>query len=151
MTTVSVRRNVQASPARVWSLATDIDRWPETMSGIEGVEVLAQPDFGVGTRWRETRTLMGRQATEEMWVTALDEGRSYTVESDSHGAHYVSVFTFRPDDGGTDIELSFTGQPSSGVAKVLATVTGPLARRSVTKALQQDLDDLAAAAERTES
>jgi carbon monoxide dehydrogenase subunit G len=147
MTTVNVHRSVQASPARVWSSATDIDRWSETMSGIDAVEVLDKPDFGVGTRWRETRTLMGRQATEEMWVSAVDEGRSYTVESDSHGTHYVSVFTFRPTDTGTDVEMSFTGEPSSPVARVLAAVTGPLARRAVAKALQQDLDDLAAAAE----
>jgi carbon monoxide dehydrogenase subunit G len=148
MTTVSVSRTAMADPARVWALATDIAGWAETMSGIDAVEVLERPAFGVGTRWRETRTMMGRPATEEMWVSALEEGRSYTVESDSHGAHYTSVFTFRPTPaGGTEISLTFTGEASGRGARLLAALTAPLARRSVAKALEQDLIDLARAAE----
>lgn len=148
MTTVTVQRTVQASPERLWSVATDIDRWAETMSGIDAVEVIDKPEFGVGTRWRETRTLMRRQATEEMWVTAVDEGRSYTVESESRGARYVSVLTLRPTGTGTEVEMSFTGEPGNRLAKMLATLAAPLARGAVVKALQQDLDDLATAAER---
>jgi len=149
MTTVSVRRVAQAGPGRVWAVATDIDSWPETMSGIDRVEVLASPEFGVGTRWRETRTMLGKQATEEMWVSAVDEGRSYTVAAESHGTHYLSVFTVTPvGDGSTEIELTFTGEPAGRLAKVLAAVTGPLARRSVAKALARDVDDLVAVAER---
>lgn len=150
MTTVSVHRTVKASPSRVWDLATDIERWSTTMSGIDAVEVLAVPEFDVGTRWRETRTMMGKKATEEMWVSAVEPGRSYTVEAESHGTHYVSEFRFEPvGEDGTRIDLTFAGQPSSGVARAVAAVTGPLARRSVAKALQRDLDDLAAAAERS--
>lgn len=148
MTTVSVTRTAAADPARVWALATDIGSWAQTMSGIDAVEVLERPEFGVGTRWRETRTMMGRPSTEEMWVTAVEEGRSYTVEADSHGAHYTSVFTFRPAGaGGTEIELTFTGEASGRGARLLSALTAPLARRSVAKALQQDLVDLARAAE----
>ncbi len=34
-------------------------------------------DFGVGTTWRETRVMFGREATEVMEIVAVDEGRSY--------------------------------------------------------------------------
>lgn len=149
MTTVTTQRTVQAPTERVWALATDIARWPETLSGVDRVEVLSGDGFGPGTRWRETRTMLGRQATEEMWVTAVDPGRSYTVEAESHGARYVSTFTFTattPQQ--TEVVLTFGAEPQGTVAKVLAKVTGPLASRSVAKALQKDLDDLAAAAEK---
>lgn len=149
MSGVTTRRTIQAPAERVWELATDIAAAERTMSGIDRVEMLSEGAFGPGTRWRETRTMFGRPATEEMWVTAVDEGRSYTVEAESHGAHYVSTFTFTavsPDR--TEVVLSFDARPLSTVTKVLAKVTAPLASWSVTKGLQKDLDDLAAAAER---
>jgi carbon monoxide dehydrogenase subunit G len=149
MSGVTTRRTVQAPVERVWEVATDIPGSERTLSGIDRVEMLSEGAFGPGTRWRETRTMFGRSATEEMWVTAADPQRSYTVEAESHGAHYVSMFTFTavsPDR--TEVVLSFDARPLGLVTKVLAKVTAPLASRSVTKALQKDLDDLAAAAER---
>jgi uncharacterized membrane protein len=149
MQDVEVRRHVAAPVERVWSLATDLAGAPAVMSGIDSVEVLTPGPFAVGTRWRETRTMMGRSATEEMTVTAVDPGRGYTVEAESSGVRYVSTFAFaEAADGGTDVRMSFGGTPSSAVARVLVAVTGPLARRSVAKALDRDLADLAAAAER---
>lgn len=148
MRDVEVRRHVAAPVERVWAVATDLAGAPGVMSGIDSVEVLMPGPFGVGTRWRETRTVMGRSATEEMTVTAVEPGRAYTVAAESSGVRYVSTFGSAPAaDGGTDVRMTFGGTPSSAVARVLVAVTGPLARRSVAKALGRDLADLAAAAE----
>ena len=149
MQDVEIRRHVAAPVQRVWDVATDLPGSPQVIQGIDAVEVLTPGPFGVGTRWRETRTMMGRSATEEMTVTAVEPQRSYRVEAASRGAHYVSTFAFAPSaDGGTDVTTTFGGQPTSTVARVLGAVTAPLGRRAVTKALEQDLRDIAAAAER---
>jgi uncharacterized membrane protein len=149
MSAVTTRKTIEAPVERVWELATDIPGSERTFRGIDRVEMLSQGAFGPGTRWRETRTMLGRKATEEMWVTAVDAGRSYTVEAESHGAHYVSTFTFTATSPArTEVVLDFDARPQGMVTKVLAKVTAPLASRSVAKALQADLDDLAAAAER---
>jgi carbon monoxide dehydrogenase subunit G len=148
MSGVTTSRTIQAPVERVWELATDIAGSEQTMRGIDRVEMLSEGAFGPGTRWRETRTMFGRAATEEMWVTAVDPRRSYTVEAESHGAHYVSTFTFTATSREeTEVVLSFDARPLGTVTKVLATVTAPLASRSVGRALRRDLDDLAAAAE----
>lgn len=42
----------------VWDLATDLSTWSE-LTDVE-VDALTTDDFGVGTRWRETRKMMGR-------------------------------------------------------------------------------------------
>ena len=140
-----------AAPVQqVWQVATDLPGSPEVLRGVDAVEVLTPGPFGVGTRWRETRAMMGRSATEEMTVTAVEPQRSYRVESESRGARYVSTLAFAPSaDGGTDMTMSFGGRPTSTVARVIGAVTAPLGRRAVAKALQQDLDDIAAAAERS--
>jgi carbon monoxide dehydrogenase subunit G len=147
MQDIRLTRHVAAPVDTVWDLATDLAGAPGTLSGVTRVEVLTPGPFGVGTRWRETRTMLGRDATEEMAVTAIERHRSYTVEADASGAHYVSTFTFEPSGGGTDVTVTFGARATTGVARVLAAVTGPLARRSVEKVLRGDLEDLARAAQ----
>ncbi len=144
-----VRKDVAAPADVVWAIITDLDRSPEIITGIDGVERLdTGSGFDVGTRWRETRTMFGREATEEMEVTALDPGRSYTVEADGHNVHYVSTLSLEPTEGGTRITMSFTAQPDGLISKVLANTVGRLMIGTTRKALQRDLEDIAAAAAR---
>ena len=88
MADMKLDRAIAAPPERVWAVITDLGGAADVMSGIDSVERLDDgAGFGVGTRWRETRTLFGRQATEILEVTAVDAGRSYTVEAESRGTH----------------------------------------------------------------
>ena len=149
MQTFRATRHVAAPAARVWAVATDLANAPDVITDIDAVEVLTPGPFGVGTRWRETRTMYGRTASEEMAVTAVDPERSYSAEADSRRTHYVSTFGFAPTaDGGTDVTMSFAGEPSGTLARALTRLTTPLTRRAVEKTLRADLDDIAAAAER---
>ncbi len=141
-------RHVASPVGRVWEVATDLTGAPDVLRAVTSVEVLTDGPFGVGTRWRETRTMLGRSATEEMAVTAVDPHRSYTAEAHSGGARYVSTFTFVPAAGGTDVTVGFAGTPTGRVTAALAALTAPLVRRSVVTALRADLADIAAAAER---
>lgn len=146
---VSVSRTVEAPIERVWEIATDLQSMPETMSAITGVEVLEGGDaFAVGTRWRETRMMMKREETEEMAVTAVEPGQSYTVEADNHGVHYTSVFTFAPaGTGRTEVTMTFMGTPQ-GRQNPIQRLLGKLGLRVVRKSLEKDLADLASAAEK---
>jgi carbon monoxide dehydrogenase subunit G len=148
MAGTSVERAVAAPPALVWEIITDLDRSAATIRSISSLERLdGGSGFGVGTRWRETRTMFGRQATEELVVSAIDEGRSYTVEADPRGAHYRSTLSVAPDGAGARLTMTFAAEPSGSLAKVFAATIGRLFEGSTRKALQQDLDDIAAAAE----
>ena len=60
MPSVEVQKTIAAPPERVFEVATDLASLPETMSGIDSVEVLSDGPFGEGTRWREIRTLYGK-------------------------------------------------------------------------------------------
>ena len=148
MAGISVERAVAAPPSVVWGIITDLDRSAGVIASITAIERIDEgTGFGVGTRWRETRTLFGRQATEVLEVTAIEDGRSYTVEADSRGAHYRSVLSVEPDGAGSRLSMSFEAEPSGTVAKLMAATIGRLFEGSTRKALKQDLDDIAAAAE----
>jgi carbon monoxide dehydrogenase subunit G len=147
MPQIEITQHATAPPDVVWAVATDIGGSPATLSGVSAVQMLSEGEFGVATRWRESRRMMGREATEELWVTAVEPLRSYTVEADSSGVHYVSTFRFVPAGDGTDITLTFEGRAHHPVSRVLSVVTGRLMERGVRSALAKDVADLAAAAE----
>lgn len=146
---LDVSRSIAAPAERVWDVLVDLSGSPEIISAIDSVEILAGPDpLGVGTRWRETRTMMGKSATEEMWVTAVDPGRSYTVVADSRGAAYQSRFELTPTGADScTLALCFEGQPQGAGGRVLAATVGRLFLPMERKALERDLADIATAAE----
>lgn len=145
-----VVQDSSATPENVWRVLTDLDAAASTISAIEKVERLDDgAGFGVGTTWRETRTMFGKTATEDMTVTALDPGRSYTTEARSHGALYRSTHRVEPIEGGSRITMAFGAEPTSTISKIFAFTIGRLFDSYTRKALAKDLTDIAAAAERS--
>ena len=144
---LSVSRQVAAPRDRVWSVLTDIDRAPQVMEAIQSVERLDGDRFGVGTRWRETRKVFGREATEVMEVTAVDPPVGYTVHADGPGTRYVSRFTLTEEGDGTRMTMTFGAQPTGLVGRVMNATVGRLAAGATRRAVAADLEDLARACE----
>ena len=145
-----VTHDSSAGPEKVWSVLTDLDNAATTISAIEKVERLdGGRGFELGTTWRETRTMFGKKATEDMTVTALDPGRSYTTEARSHGAHYLSTNQVEPIGGGSRITVTFGAEPTSAISKIFAGTIGRLFDNATRKALAKDLTEIAVAAERS--
>lgn len=147
---VTVERRIAAPAGRVWEALTDIERGPEVISGIDRIEMLSEGPFGVGTRWRETRTMLGKEATEEMWVTASEPPGRCVIEAASRGVHYTSEFLLTPaGDASTDVRLTFGSRTEAGgvLKGAVMNLLGRLSSRAVSKALAKDLADIAASVE----
>lgn len=151
MAVLTVEREVAAPAEKVWEIVTDLDVMTDTISAITALERTDGGEgFNVGTAWRETRVMFGRESTEPMEVTAVDEGRSYTVESLSRGVLYRSVMRVEPAGQGCKLSWEFGAEAQSTGAKLMSIV-GKLFEGSTRKALRQDLDDIAAAAEKQDA
>ncbi|MCX5226625.1 SRPBCC family protein [Streptomyces sp. NPDC006553] len=148
-TTVVVERRVDASPGRVWESITDLPDMPRVLSGVERVEVLTEGGFAVGTRWRETRRMLGKEATEEMLVTECEPPDRYVTVADSHGMHYVSEITLTPDGtGATTLRMTFSARPSRGRRQgFLGRLMARFGAKAVARALTKDLSEIANAVE----
>ena len=148
MSELAVTTDVAAPPERVWGVITDLGRSVSVITAITAIERLdAGGPFDVGTRWRETRTMFGREATEVMEVAEIDPGTSYTVEADGRGAHYRSTMRVEALGEGSRLSMTFGAEPSGTASRLMAATVGKLFEGSTRKALQQDLADIAAAAE----
>jgi uncharacterized protein YndB with AHSA1/START domain len=146
---IEVSREIGAPAEHVWALVTDLPNSPEVMSAISKIEILGGPEsFGVGTRWRETRTMFGREATEVMQVRDLTPGRAYTVTAESHGTRYTTTMEVIPaGDHQCILRMSFAGEATSTVSRVMSATVGRLMVGPTRKAIEQDLVDVAAVAE----
>ena len=141
-----IREHVEAAPETVFAVASDFRQAAENIKGIIQLDVLTDGPIGQGTRFRETRTLFGKEATEEMEVTLFDEPHRYVVESASCGMHYRAEYTFVADIAGTHVRLEMESHPANLMAKLLAPlmtlVGGPMK-----KLLAADLQDVKTVAE----
>ena len=147
MAVMKVQREVAAPAEKVWAICTDLERTKDVISAITALERTdGGSGFGVGTAWKETRVMFGRESTESMAVTEVDEGRSCVVESLSRGVLYRSVRPVEPKGEGCTLAWEFGAQAQSTRAKLMSIV-GKLFEGSTKKALLADLDDIAAAAE----
>jgi hypothetical protein len=146
MKPMTVSALVAAPPEFVFDRAIDVLRWPERISGVKAIELLTPGPVRVGTRFRETREMFGRLATEEMEFTAIELPRSFTLEAHSHGMHYISRRRCDPDGSGTRLALEFSGRAERLLARLMMPL-GWLMVGAVRKVLEQDAADLKAAVE----
>ena len=144
---ISVSKTFDAPQADVWAVLTDLEHAPQRVSAIKRLEILTDGPVGKGTRFRETRIMMKREATEEMEITEWNPSSSYAVECESCGAHFRSVISCKPaPDGGTIVEMTMTTKPITFLAKLMSPL-GKLMAGACAKAFEQDLEELKRAAE----
>jgi len=132
-----LEETIAAPVHSVFTVFTDLAHAAEHITSITAIEVLGKGPVGKGTRFRETRVVFGKkEATQEMEITAFDAPRSYTVEADSCGVHYHTLYQF---DGGQR-ETKVTMTTSSRPISFLGRITNPLMSRMVTKAMKKMMD-----------
>lgn len=133
---------VNAPISTVFQTFSNLALVKKHLSGVTKLDLLEGPEqMQPGTKWRETRVMMGKESTEEMWVTELNQNRNYKVSAESHGTKYLSEFLFEELDGGTKVTWVFEGIPQTIMAKLMS-VMGALFADSLKKMMLQDMDDL---------
>jgi carbon monoxide dehydrogenase subunit G len=142
MGTITVSTQVAAPIEQVFKVYTDLEKAVERIPDITALEVLSKGPFGEGTRWRETRLMFKKEATEEMWVTGFDPPKSYTVEAQSHGMRYSTLFLFAPEGDGTKVSWTFAGTPLTLGAKIMAPIFNVFMKGVMIKCMRRDLEAL---------
>ncbi len=144
---LQVTRHVNAPLDKTFAAATDLTNAEKNISGILKMEILTDGPVGAGTRFRETRIMFGKEATEVMEIGEFNPPSGYTVDAESHGCKYHSEFTFAERDGGTDMTMTFEAYPQTFLAKLMGVLTR-LFQKKMCDLIGKDLDDIKAVAER---
>jgi len=145
---LSVNVTINASREAVWKVITDIDSAADTIESINSIEVLERPVSGfVGFKWKETRRMFGKEASEVMWITDSQANDSYRTRAESHGMIYTSWHELEDAEGGVRYTMGFSGEPRSTGAKIMNSIMGWMMKSATRKALNKDLEDVKRAAE----
>ena len=147
---IQTERFVTRPVEDVFAVFTDLDGAAERIRGIQKLEVLTEGPVGKGTRFRETRIMFRREATEEMEITDFRPNESYAIGAESCGCVYRTEFRFSPNGSGTQVQVEMDARPVSFLAKLMSPL-GRLMAGSMKKCFDQDLDDLKAALEQGET
>jgi len=141
MPRVTVSDQIAAPVEKVFAVFTDVERAAERVSGIKEVRMLTPGRFSLGTRWLETREVLGRFDTAEMEVTSFEKDRTYTITHRKLGARIDTVFAFEPSDRGTKVTIEFDLESPGMPPAMLAPVGWAIADK-VRDILMHDLADL---------
>jgi hypothetical protein len=157
MAPFTMQKRISAPVDVVFEVASDLEHAAENIRAIEKVEVLTPGPVGVATRWRETRKMMGREATETIEFTAFDRPRSFTAGCESCGAYLETVFRFETANGmtpgaesatpGTDVTVETRWEARSLFAKLMSPLMSLMFRKTLRGCIEADLEDLKRAAE----
>jgi len=145
---VSAQIKINSTKEKVWAMIADIENSADFISGITNIEIINPAgDELVGLKWRETRKMFGKESDEIMWVTHSHKPNFYQTRAENHGAIYVSRLEIKEEKDGVTLEMSFEGEGSTLMAKIMSGIFGVLMKKSMRKALVVDLEDIKKACE----
>ena len=142
MSRTSMSLTIAAAPEEVFSTVADISNYTKAVPQLVRVEFLTDRKVGMGTRFRETRLMRGREAITELEVTAYVANERVRFVSDAGGTIWDTVFTVRPaDDGrGTRLDMVMDARPY----RIMSRLIVPLMKGVVARAVGADMDALKA-------
>jgi hypothetical protein len=108
--TLDLDQTIAAPPAVVWAELTDIAHWSRWVPGLVRLEVSDDAPFAPGKKFRETRTLFGREAIEVFEVVRAQPPLELELHVDgsqgsSRRGSYCFVYRLEPVAVGTCLHL----------------------------------------------
>ena len=136
MSQFSVKRTINAPADRVFETISNINNYSKAVPHIIRAEILSDVKSGVGTRFRETRLMEGKEATTELEVTEYTANDRIRMVADSHGTVWDSLFTVKPTEGQTELTLTMDANAHTVAAKLMTQLIGGM----IQKGLEKDMD-----------
>lgn len=123
---------------------SDINNFSKSIPDVINVEFLSDVKSGVGTRFRETRLMKGKEAMTELEVTEFVENDHVRYVTDSHGTVWDTVMSVKAVDDKTDLTLIMDARPHKFMQKKVV----PMIKGMISKALEKDMDSVKAYCEK---
>ncbi|MFQ5843425.1 MAG: SRPBCC family protein [Planctomycetota bacterium] len=136
MIRITVTRTIASPVEVVFATAADIRRFSKALPHIVRFEFLSEVRSGVGTRFRETRLMRGKEQTTELEVTEYIQDDRIRMVADSHGTVWDTVFTVAPNEGGTTLAMTMDAR----AYKLFPRLLNPLVMGMIKKAVERDMD-----------
>mgnify|MGYP002624658998 FL=1 len=128
--------HVAAPPSAVFDVVAHIENFSAAVPHIARVEFLTAARRGVGTRFRETRVMQGREATTELEVTEYAPPEPARIVAATHGTARDTPFSVAPREAGRDRTL----EPEARARRLLPRLLNPLILPLIRKYVVADME-----------
>jgi len=146
MSRIAATRTINAQPGVVFSTVADIRQFSKAVPAIIKYEFLSEVQSGIGSRFRQTRQMGGKDTTTDLEVTEFVENdRIRLVADDGHGTVWDTVFAVVLQNGSTVLTMTMDASCYKWVAKILVFFIMGMVRRAV----ERDMDSVKAFCEKT--
>jgi uncharacterized membrane protein len=136
MKPVRVSRLISAPLDLVFQTFSDARNFCNAVPHITNVEFLSDQQTGVGTRFRETRVMNGREESVELEITEYETNDRVRMISDAGGTIWDSVFTFSQISDRVEMNMQMDIIPHTLLARFMTRII----RRMVIKGVESDMD-----------
>lgn len=138
-----VIRAVQVTKHKAYTGLLDLNSTKNWMQGLVKIERLDEGPLKVGSEWRETRKMFGKEATELFEVVELKEPEKIVLRCDgtkgtTGKGEFVFTYILTSKNNHTEIKLDGEINGLTGIAKFF----GKMIAGTFKKACAKDLDSL---------
>ena len=113
---------ISCPPKEVFDFITSSDNAPKVVQSVKSMVKLTEGPVRVGTRYRETRLMSGKEQHAELEVVAYEPNQKYAMKNVTEGIETVYRYTFHPEADGTRVDL--VCEVKAGGLKKLMLPTG---------------------------
>lgn len=149
---IHLSQSINASPEHIWDVITDLPHAAEILRSVRSVDTMSEAgEYAVGTTWREDRTFFGHHGEEELHVTESEPPRRTIHETRLGHDKIRTAYSIQPNsDGSTKLLVTATVdmKERTKAENLIWNTWGNISFEQTKKMLAQDLEDIAAEAER---
>lgn len=129
---------IDAEPRIVFQTISNGDEFSKAIPDIVKVETLGETPAQVGTEFRETRLMNGREGTVTFRVTEIEPQKLLRMEAEMGGTHWNTWFTLQQCDARCELTMFMDATPKAFAAKIVT----PMMMGMMEKSLGKDLEHI---------
>ena len=130
MKPIEISRAINAPIESVFQTVSDVRNFREAVPHITKIEFVTDQQVGQGTRFRETRSMNGREHTIELEVAEYLENDRVRMISDAGGTVWDTLFRVKDEHGSVKLEMTMDIKPHKLLAKIMMPmIKGMVAKR----------------------
>jgi hypothetical protein len=119
---------IARSPNEVFDFIVASENAPKVAANIKSMVKLTEGMVGVGTRYRETRLMNGKEAQAELEIVDFEPGQRYAMKNVTDGIETIYRYTFTSEKNGTRVDL-VCELSASGVKKLMLPMVASILKK----------------------
>ena len=105
MSGFEIKEWIARPPKEVFDFIIAPENAPKIASSIVSMVKLTEGHIGVGTRYRETRLMNGKENSTELAVVDYEPNQRYAMKNFTEGIETIYHYSFTPEKDGTRVGL----------------------------------------------